>query len=90
MKVIVPINTVPNSILIQDIIPSKGIIIVYKNQMPYGFVVYSEEEKLFFLQTTTIPEATKICGYTISDLLTEIKGYVSGNITLEYFETTDE
>lgn len=89
MKVIVPTNTVPNSILIQDIIPSKGIIIVYKDQMPYGFVVYSEEEQLFFLQTDTI-STTGIWGYTISDLLDDIKDNVSGDISLEYFVTADE
>lgn len=89
MKVIVPTNTVPNSILIQDIIPYKGIIIVYKDQTPYGFVIYSEEEQLFFLQTDTI-STTGICGYTISDLLNDIKNNVSGDISLEYFMTSDE
>lgn len=89
MKVIVPTNTVPNSILIQDIIPSKGIIIIYKDQTPYGFVIYSEEEQLFFLQTDTI-NTTSICGYTISDLLNDIKNNVSGDISLEYFVTADE
>lgn len=89
MKVIVPTNTVPNSILIQDIIPYKGIIIVYKDQTPYGFVIYSEEEQLFFLQTDTI-STTGICGYTISDLLNDIKNNVSGDISLEYFMTADE
>lgn len=89
MKVIVPTNTVPNSILIQDIIPNKGIIIVYKDQTPYGFVIYSEEEQLFFLQTDTI-NTTDICGYTISDLLKNIKNNVSGDISLEYFMTADE
>lgn len=89
MKVIVPTNTVPNSILIQDIIPSKGIIIVYKDQMPYGFVVYSEEEQLFFLQTD-IMNSTGIYGYTISELLDDIKDNVSGDISLEYFVTADE
>lgn len=89
MKVIVPTNTVPNSILIQDIIPSKGIIIVYKDQMPYGFVVYSEEEQLFFLQTDTM-NSTGIYGYTISELLDDIKDNVSGDISLEYFVTADE
>lgn len=57
--------------------------------MPYGFVVYSEEEHLFFLQTETTG-ATGICGYTISDLLVDIKDNVSGDISLEYFETADE
>lgn len=89
MKVIVPINTVPNSTLIQDIIPTKGIIIVYRNQMPYGFVVYSEEDQLFVLQTNTV-SPTELCGYTIADLLTNIKNNVSGNISLEYFVTADE
>lgn len=89
MKVIVPTNTVPNSILIQDIIPSKGIVIVYKDQMPYGFVVYSEEEQLFFLQTDTM-SVTGICGYTISDLLDDIKENVSGDISLEYFVIANE
>lgn len=89
MKVIVPTNTVPNSILIQDIIPSKGIIIVYKNQKPYGFVVFSEKEQLFFLQTNTT-EITDIYGYSIPDLLANIKDKISGDILLEYFETTNE
>lgn len=89
MKVIVPTNTVPNSMLIQDVIPSKGIIIVYRDQMPYGFVVYSEEEQLFFLQTDTM-STTGVCGYTISDLLEDIKHNVSGDISLEYFVTADE
>ena len=57
--------------------------------MPYGFVVYSEEEQLFFLQTDTM-SSTGICGYTISDLLDDIKDNVSGNISLEYFVTTYE
>lgn len=57
--------------------------------MPYGFVVYNEERQLFFLQTDTMSD-TGICGYTISDLLIEIKEYVSGDISLEYFETVDE
>lgn len=51
--------------------------------------VYSEEEQLFFLQTDTM-SATGICGYTISDLLDDIKRNVSGDISLEYFVTTDE
>lgn len=89
MKVIVPTNTVPNSILIQDIIPSKGIIIVYKDQTPYGFVVYSEEEQLFFLQTDTM-SSTDICGYTISDLLSDIKENIGDDISLEYFVTNNE
>lgn len=57
--------------------------------MPYGFVVYSEEGQLFFLQTDTM-SATGICGYTISDLLDDIKDNVSGDISLEYFVTADE
>lgn len=57
--------------------------------MPYSFVVYSEEGQLFFLQTDTM-SATGICGYTISDLLDDIKDNVSGDISLEYFVTTDE
>ena len=89
MKVIVPTHTVPNSILIQDIIPSKGIIIVYKDQTPYGFVVYSEEEQLFFLQTDTM-SSTDICGYTISDLLSDIKENIGDDISLEYFVTNNE
>lgn len=89
MKVIVPTNTVPNSILIQDIIPSKGIILVYRDQMPYGFVVYSEEEQLFFLQSDTV-NVTGLCGYTIADLLDDIQRNVSGDISLEYFDTADE
>lgn len=57
--------------------------------MPYGFVVYSEEEQLFFLQTDTM-NSTGIYGYTISELLDDIKDNVSGDISLEYFVTADE
>lgn len=89
MKVIVPTNTVPNSILIHDIVPSKGIIIVYRNQIPYGFVVYSKEEELYFLQMKTTG-STGICGYTIADLLKDIQENVEGNISLGYFQTIDE
>ncbi len=89
MKVIVPTNTVPNSILIQDIIPSKGIIIVHRNQIPYGFVIYSEEKNFFFLQTNTM-NSTNLYGYTIADLLSSIQKNVEGNISLEYFITNDE
>lgn len=42
-----------------------------------------------FLQTDTI-STTGICGYTISDLLDDIKDNVSGDISLEYFVTADE
>lgn len=84
MKVIVPTNTVPNSVLIQNVIPNKGIVIVHKDQVPYGFVVYNEKDQLFYLQTNTI-STTDICGYTISDLLDNINEHVSGNISLEYF-----
>lgn len=89
MKVIVPTNTVPNSILIQDIIPSKGIVIVYKHQVPWGFIVYSEEEHLFFPQTNTM-SSTSLCGYTIADLLSDIQKYAEEDVSLEYFITDHE
>lgn len=84
MKVIIPTNTVPNSILIQDIIPQQGIIIVNRNQQPFGFVVYSNG--LYFLQTNTM-ETTDFCGYTLPQLLEVIQRSVDGSITMEYFNT---
>lgn len=86
MKVIVPSNTVPNSILIQDIDPLMGIVIVYKDQLPYGFVTYDEEQNLFLLHHNTMGPSG-ICGNTLSHLLKVAQKNISGDISLEYFET---
>lgn len=89
MKVIVPTNTIPNSILIQDIDPSQGIVIVYKDQMPYGFVVYNEVYGLYLLQTNTT-EPTGLSASTLASLLGIIQKHISGDISLEYFKTENE
>lgn len=89
MKVIVPTNTVPNSIFIDDIAPDKGIIIVYKDQIPFGFVIYDPNENLYCLQISTM-HSTGFCGYTIKDLLKNIQMEITGDISLEYFQTIDE
>ena len=57
--------------------------------MPYGFVVYSEEEDLYFLQMETV-HSTGLCGDTIADLLKDIQRNVEGDISLEYFQTIYE
>ena len=86
MKVIIPTNTVPNSILLQDVDPSKGIIIVYKNQVPYGFIVYDDMSDLYYLQTNTICSESSFYAATISALVNSMKEAISEDIYLEYFK----
>lgn len=57
--------------------------------MPFGFVVYSPEKELYFLQTETM-HSTSLCEDTIADLLKDIQMNVAGDISLEYFQTIDE
>ncbi len=85
MKIIIPTNTVPNSILLQDVDPSKGIIIVYKNQVPYGFIVHDDINDLYYLQTNTVCEST-LYAATISALVNFMKEAISEDIYLEYFK----
>lgn len=86
MKVIIPTNTVPNSILLQDIDPSKGIIIVYKNQVPYGFITYDDINDVYYLQTNTICVESSFYAETISALVNSMKEAISEDIYLEYFK----
>lgn len=86
MKVIIPTNTVPNSILLQDVDPSKGIIIVYKNQVPYGFITYDDINNLYYLQTNTICGELSFYAETISALVNSMKEAISEDIYLEYFK----
>lgn len=88
MKVIVPTNSIPNTILVQDIAPKNGLVLVTRNQLPYGFVTYANQ--LFYLQTSAVSNTNTITGYTLTDLLNNIKKEISGNFALEYFETTNE
>lgn len=85
MKVIIPTNTVPNSILLQDVDPSRGIIIVYKNQVPYGFITYDDISDVYYLQTNTVCDST-LYAETISALVNSMKEAISEDIYLEYFK----
>lgn len=89
MKVIIPQNNTPNSILVQNINPQNGMIIVNKNNIPFGFVI-KDVDDMFSIQRAIESDAF---GNKYFDTLIETLEFaqknIGGEVTFDYFKTNE-